>query len=314
MTILLTERIHESGMSLLAERFDLRVAPDTSKDTLLELLPDAIAVVTRLTAIDRELIEAGRNLAVIGRHGVGVDNIDIVAAHERGISVVTTGDANATAVAEHAMFAVGALLRNIPQFDADVRRGDWSSRNRYLGSEVAGKVLGIVGLGSIGLRLARIAANGFGMQVHYFDPFAPLGHREEAAQWSAVSHRDLDSLLAEADVLSVHVPLTDETTGMIDADRLAKMRPGALVINFARGGIVDEEALVDAITRGRLRGAALDVFTEEPPDPAKSAVLGLPGQILLSPHTAFLTEESLEKMAIVLAQAVADAVESAGRR
>ena len=313
MKILLTDRIHESGMDRLAERFDVVVAPDTSKATIRKLIPDALAVITRLTAIDRELIEAGQGLVAIGRHGVGVDNIDMTAARERGITVITTGEANSTAVAEHAMFAIGALLRHILVFDAEVRSGNWGIRDQLRGTEAAGKSLGILGLGSIGLRLARIATEGFGMRVHWHDLFVTDTNRQAAERLGAIRHDDLDAMLPHLDVLSVHVPLTESTRGLIDADRLQRLPAGAIVVNFARGGIVQEDALVDALDSGHLRGAALDVFEDEPVRP-DAPYLRYPNRILLSPHTAFLTDESLEKMSLTLAHAITDAVTAAERK
>ncbi|HML45140.1 MAG TPA: NAD(P)-dependent oxidoreductase, partial [Clostridia bacterium] len=254
MKILYIQPLHEAGMARLAERYTVCVAPDTRRETLLQAVADADVLITRLTPLDAELLAAGKRLKAVAKHGVGVDNIDTTYCANRGIAVLTTGDANSVTVAEHAMLAIGALFKRIAYLDRAMRRGDWAARDQAGSFDLEGRMLGIVGFGRIGRHLARMASQGFGMLVGVFDPYVVRADIEAAG---CEAFDDLDDLLAQADAISPHVPLTRETRHLLDGRRLSLMKPGALVINFARGGVVCEEALEAALASGQIGGAAL---------------------------------------------------------
>lgn len=298
--VLYIQPVHDCGMAYLRDRYDVVVAPDVTAFT--SLLPDADAVVTRLTRIDRAVLDLAPHLKVIGRHGIGVDNIDVELAAARGVKVITTADANSTSVAEHTLLAIGSLYKQIPWFDRQTRAGNWQSRDRSRARELAGKTLGIVGMGNIGRTLARMACLGMGMHVRFHDPYASPTVLAEARAAGYEHDHDLDDLLRRVDVVSVHTPLTDETAGLIDARRLRLMHGGAFVVNFARGGIVDEHDLAQALRDGTIAGAAVDVYAIEPLTTGHP-FLGL-DNIVLSPHCSFLTEESLERMSMTLAHGI----------
>src|SRR5207248_1491852 len=247
---------------------------------------------TRVTA---RVLDAGKRLRVVGRAGVGVDNIDVPAATAKGILVVNAPRGNIIAAAEHTIGLLFALARNIPQADASVKRGEWT-RSKFTGVEVRGKVLGLVGLGNIGSEVAK-RAQGLEMEVIAYDPaVAP----ERAEQFN-VRLVELDELLRSADFISIHAPLIDATRNLIDAGRLALVKPSARLINAARGGIVDESALHDALASGRLAGAACDVFLQEPL--GASPLLELPN-FIATPHVAASTAEAQTSVAFDVAEEV----------
>lgn len=297
--ILYIQPIHPDGMAYLAAKpgYEVVVASDASRETLLREIRDADAVVTRLTVVDAELMRHADHLKAVCKHGVGVDNIDTAYCREHGIAVLTTGDANSSTVAEQAMLAIGALFRRTLWLDQRMRQGDWGARDRAGASDLMGKTLGLVGYGRIGKCLARMASKGFLMNVCVYDPFTPR-EAVEADQHRYVER--LEDMLADIDVLSLHVPLTDATRGMIGAPELALMKPGAMVVNFARGGVVDEAALAQALRSGHIAGAALDVFEQEPPR-EDNPLLHLDG-VILSPHCATFTEDSRRRMSMRLAK------------
>lgn len=297
--IVYIQPVHEGGMNRLAGKYEVIVAPDTSRETIERLIADADAIVTRLTPIDQALIAKGTKLKAIARHGIGVDNIDVEYAASRRIAVITTGNANSLSVAEHAIFAIGSLFKKIPLLDREMRKGNWGSRDKTGATEITGKCIGIVGLGNVGSNLARMAKYGFNMRVLVYDPFASA----QAVESHGYEKLDeLDELMKRADVVSVHVPLTAETKDLIDERRFQLMKPGSFIINFARGGIINEQALYQALTAGNVAGAALDVFEHEPPD------IGNPlfqlDNIILSPHCSYFTEESRIKMSMHLAEKI----------
>ncbi|HKE19154.1 MAG TPA: phosphoglycerate dehydrogenase, partial [Kofleriaceae bacterium] len=242
------------------------------------------------------VIEAGVRLKIIGRAGIGVDNIDVAAASRRGIIVENAPSGNAVTTAEHALCLLLSLARHIPQATASMKAGKWE-KNKFSGTEIMGKTLGVVGLGNIG-RIAADRARGLQMKVLAYDPF--IGR--EAAARLGVELVDLDDLLSRADFITIHTPLTAETKGLIGAAALARMKRGALVVNAARGGLVDEEALVAALDSGHIAGAALDVFVEEPP-PAGSKLVAHP-RVICTPHLGASTEEAQEKVAIEVAEQI----------
>jgi len=297
--VLYIQPIHPAGMERLAERYEVIVAPDASRETIESLIPEAAAIVTRLTTIDAGLIEKGVKLEAVAKHGVGVDNIDVAAASARGIRVLTTGDANSLSVAEHAFFAIGALCKGITGLDSEFHRGNWACRDQVKAVEVTGKTLGIAGLGKIGSRLAHMAKNGFSMDVAVYDPYLT---KDEIISQGCRPVDSIEELCRSADVLSVHVPLSDATRNLIDKKRLALMKPGAFVINFARGGIVNERDLCEALNSKTIAGAAVDVFEQEPPAPDHPYFST--ERLILSPHCSTFTEESRARMSLNLADGI----------
>ena len=295
--ILVTEPLHPEALDILKGTGDVVECLYPGERELLDLIHEAEALVVRSrTRVTRQVVEAGQCLRVIARAGAGVDNIDVEAATRRGILVVNAPGANTIAVAEHTLALILALARRIPEADASLRAGRWE-KERLEGVELMGKVLGLIGLGRIGSAVAQ-RAQAFGMQVVAYDPFVSVAHAEALR----VRLASLDEVLRESDFLSVHAPATPQTRRLIGAAELAKMKPTARLVNCARGGIVDEEALARALREGRLAGAALDVFEEEPP--TRSPLLTAPN-VILTPHLAGSTEEAQRKVGLSAAGDVA---------
>jgi D-3-phosphoglycerate dehydrogenase len=264
--------------------------PGLPADELLEIIPNYDALLVRsATKVTESVIAAGKGLRVIGRAGVGVDNIDIDAATQYGVIVVNAPTGNVVAAAEHTIAMLMAMARTIPQADAHVRAGAWK-RNQFVGTEVRNKTLGSVGLGRIAQEVAR-RAQGLGMNVVAYDPYVT----EEYAGQRGVELLDLPALLSRADFITLHVPLTDQTRNLFNAERLAQTKPGVRILNVARGGVIDERALVEAIARGHVAGAAIDVFAVEPL-PADSP-LRTSDRVILTPHLGGSTVEAQEKVA-----------------
>ncbi len=275
-------------------------ASGDDRPTLLAKLAGAHGLVVRsATKVDAELLAAAPVLRVVGRAGVGVDNVDVDAATYAGVMVVNTPDANTISAAEHTMALLLAQARRIPAADASLRSGVWD-RASFQGVELYGKTLGILGLGRIGTLVAQRAAS-FGMRVLAFDPFVG----DDRAGRIGVRMCPLAQVLAEADFISVHLPRTRETEGMVDAAALALTKPGVRVVNVARGGIVDEQALADAIVSGHVGGAAVDVFAVEPT--TESPLFGLE-QVVVTPHLGASTVEAQDKAGLAVASAVAAAL------
>lgn len=290
--LLLTEEILDPSIDELAQRY--QVVRETQlwndRERLFARLADVRAVMVRnMTTVDRAFLEAAPNLKVIGRIGVGLDNLDLRAIGERGVVVCYPPEENAVSVAEHVFAMLLGFARHIPQADRCVRDGRWD-RSRYIGFELAGKTMGILGLGRIGFRVA-VRAHAFGMKVVAFDPY--LVHQHPAVTETHTDLLPLEEVLRQSDVITIHLPLTDETRHLLDAERLALLKPNAVVINTSRGPIIDEPALLEALRAGRLTGACLDVFEKEPPSP--NPLFELPN-VLLSPHIASWTEESLHRV------------------
>ena len=304
--IVISEFMDAPAVERLRARFDVDYRPKLVDDpaALDEALHFADAwIVRNRTQVRGRLLEAAANVRVIGRLGVGLDNIDLVACEARGIKVIPASGANAESVAEYVVTAALGGLRGAYFSTRAVEAGTWPRQMLSLGREAAGKVMGIIGLGSIGQLTARKAA-ALGMRVIAHDPGLPAG----AEAWRDVEAppRSLDGLLAESDVVSLHVPLTSETRGLLDAGRLALMKRDAILINTARGGLVDEAALAAMLRAGRLGGAALDVFEKEPL-PAGSPLVGAP-RLLLTPHIAGVTVEANERVSALIAERVAAAL------
>jgi D-3-phosphoglycerate dehydrogenase len=299
--VLISDKLEPSGLNLLRQAgIELDERHGLTGAALQEALRAADGVIVRSgTRITAELLEEPGKLRAVVRAGVGVDNIDVAAATRRGIVVMNTPGGNTVSTAEHTITLLLALARRLPAADATLRQGKWE-RNKFVGTQLAGKTLGVVGLGRVGREVARRAA-GLDMKVLGFDPFLSP---DRAGQLGIESVSDLDSLLPRCDFLSVHTPLTDETRHLIGAAQLARMRRGARILNCARGGIIDETALVDALTSGHLAGAALDVFLQEPPPP-DHPLLKLPN-VVLTPHLGASTVEAQESVAREAAQLLID--------
>ncbi len=294
--ILVADQLAEDGLARLRQVADVDVRLKLSEDQLVRAVPEFDALVVRSqTKVTSAVLEAGERLRVVGRAGVGVDNIDLDAATRHGILVVNAPRGNIIAAAEHAVALLLALARNIAQADASMRRGEWE-RSRYTGAEIRGKVLGIVGLGNIGSEVAR-RAQGLELDVIAYDPAVP----PERAEHFNVELVGLDELFRRADFISVHAPLVEGTRNLIGARVLDLAKPTARLVNAARGGIVDEAALYDALAGGRLAGAAADVFAEEPP--GASPLLRLPN-FLATPHIAASTHEAQVSVAADVAEEV----------
>ena len=300
--ILVSDPLDSSGLDILrASGAELLELPDADRPRLPELIDGFDALVVRsMTKVTRELLTAGRRLKVVGRAGIGVDNVDVKAATELGILVVNAPTANMLSATEHTFALLLSLVRNVPAADASMRAGQWD-RKRFVGVELQGKTLGVVGLGRIGQRVAA-RARAFEMTVVAYDPFLDAA----AARRLDVELLDLDGLLARADVVTLHTPLTDQTRGLLGAARLGRMKPGALLINCGRGGLVDEAALLAALESGRLAGAALDVFAEEPP--TDWTLIRHP-KVVSTPHIGAQTREAQERISTETAQMVLAALD-----
>jgi D-3-phosphoglycerate dehydrogenase len=292
--VLIAEPLAEAGVELLRAHHEVDARAATTREELLSAVAGAEALVVRsATRVDAEVLEAGRRLKVVGRAGIGLDNVDVAAATRLGIMVVNAPQSNVISAAEHTVALILAQARNIPQAHLALREGRWE-RGRFQGAELYGKTLGIVGLGRVGALVAQ-RLNAFGMHLLAYDPYVS---RDRAAQMG-VELASLADVLARADVVTVHLPKTPETTGLIGQSELAAMKPGARLVNTARGGIVDEAALAKAIDDGHLAGAALDVFAEEPT--TQSPLFDLDG-VVVTPHLGASTTEAQDKAGVTIAQ------------
>jgi len=307
--VLLADQIAPEGIRLLEEADGIEV-DDRAGITESELLSviggyEALIVRSR-THVTAEVLEAGARLKVVGRAGVGVDNIDVGTARQHGVVVLNAPGGNVISAAEFAFALMLALVRKIPQADASLRAGRWE-RNRFRGAELHGKTLGLIGAGRIGSEVAK-RARAFGMQVVVHDPYLS----PERAGEMGVELIALAALLQSADVVSIHTPLTDETRGLIGSDQLRLMKPTAYLINAARGGVVDEVALATALEEKKLAGAALDVFEEEPVS-ADHPLLKLDNVVAVA-HLGAATQEAQTHSGIEICKAVRDALIVSGSR
>ncbi|HXF56772.1 MAG TPA: phosphoglycerate dehydrogenase [Actinomycetota bacterium] len=296
--VLVTEPLSERGLALLREEFEVDVRPELASGGLAEAVAPYHALVVRSqTKVTAEVVERAASLRVIGRAGIGLDNVDVEAATRRGILVVNAPQSNIISAAEHTMALLLAQARNVPQAHAATRAGGWE-RERFQGVELHGKTLGVVGLGRVGSMVAQRAA-AFGMRVVAYDPYVS---RDRARALGVELMPSLEALLVQSDFVSIHLPRTPETEGMIGRRELALMKDGARLVNTARGGIVDEEALVEALRSGKLAGAALDVFAEEPP-PKDHPLFSLE-QVVVTPHLGASTREAQDKAGVAIAEMV----------
>lgn len=309
MKIVITEFMDATAVNALRERFAVVYEPTLveRRTDLLGLLGDAPALIVRnRTKVDADLLAAAPRLRVVGRLGVGLDNIDVPACKARSIEIFPATGANALAVAEYVVTTVMVLLRGAYLSSAEVAAGKWPRTGLSNGRETAGRTLGVIGFGGIG-RLAAKLAQGLGMRVLACDPLLPA----DSQIWSesGVARRELDELLAESDAVSLHVPLTPQTRGLMDAARIGRMKAEAVLINTARGGIVDETALAEALRHGKLAGAALDVFAQEPL-PDGSPLITAPN-LILTPHVGGVTRESNIRVSSMIATKVANFLQTA---
>ena len=255
MKVLVSDNLHEAGIELLKSVAEVEVATGLSKEELIKKIKDKDALLIRsATKVTSDVIDAAKNLKAIGRAGVGVDNIDLDAATKRGIVIVNSPTASSITVAEHTIGLMLSLARNIPFADSSLKSKKWEKK-KFLGVELRGKTLGIIGIGRIGLEVSK-KAKAFDMNVISYDPYIS----EKAIKKLGVEVADLDTLLKESDFITLHIPKTDETKHIIGDEAISKMKEGAAIINCARGGVVDEEALLRGLESGHVGAAALDVF------------------------------------------------------
>jgi len=296
--ILISDPIAEQGIKKLQEYFEVDFKPGISKDELIKIIPEYSGLVVRSeTKVTQEVISAGRKLKVIGRAGVGVDNIDVEYATKKGILVINAPEGNTIAAAEHTMALILSLSRKIPHAYFSLKEGKWD-RKSFVGHELYGKTLGLVGLGRIGSEVAK-RAKAFKMRIVAYDPYISP---EKAKELEVELLSSLDELLKVADYVSLHLPLTPETENLIGERELSLMKPSSYLINCARGKLVDEGALYNALKEKRIAGAALDVFRQEPLNP-DNPLLTL-DNVVLTPHLGASTQEAQEKVAVIVAEEI----------
>jgi len=298
MKVLVTEPLSESGLALLRQDYDVDVKPELAKEGLADAIaPYSGLIVRSQTKVTEEVLDRAEWLKVIGRAGIGLDNIDVEAATRRGVLVVNAPQSNIVSAAEHTIALMLAQARNIPQANSALKAGRWE-RERFQGVEVYGKTLGVIGLGRVGTMVAQRAL-AFGMRVVVYDRYVS---KVRARQVGVDLMQNPEALLVQSDVITIHLPRTPETEGLIGEREIALMREGARIVNTSRGGIVDERALVNALRDGRLGGAALDVFSEEPVP--KSHPLLVLDQVVATPHLGASTQEAQDKAGAAIAEMV----------
>ena len=303
--VLVIGTIRPEGLAVLQDRPDIRLRQldETDRAGLLEAAGTATAILVRTSPLDRAVIDRAPGLKVVSRHGVGYDNVDLEALNERRIPLAIAANANRVSVAEHTLFMMLALAKQAIDHDEGVRGGNWAIRNRFAAFELAGRTLLLLGFGRIGREVA-LRARAFGMTVEVLDPYVDDADLDACG---CIRATGLDAALGRADVVSLHLPLTAATRHVIDAGKLASMRSTALLINTARGGLIDEPALARALGEGHLGGAGIDVFEDEPPRP-DNPLLAAP-RTLLSPHSAGVTDESMVRMATEAATNILDVLD-----
>jgi D-3-phosphoglycerate dehydrogenase len=296
--VLVSEPLAASGIDAMkAAGFEVDERPGLSPAELLDAVKGAAALVIRsATRVTAEVLEAGSDLVVVGRAGIGLDNVDVAEATRRGVMVVNAPQSNILSAAEHTVALMLAQARNIPQANADLRAGQWN-RSRWEGVELHGKTLGILGLGRVGVLVAQ-RAHAFGMRLVAYDPFVSA---ERARQLGVTLVPTVDELVSTVDVMTIHLPKTPDTLGLVNAEVLAKAKPGLRIVNTARGGIIDEAALADAVRNGQVAGAALDVFAEEPT--TESPLFAL-DDVIVTPHLGASTAEAQDKAGQTIAEQV----------
>jgi len=300
--ILVADPISESGLTVFQNQnghFKVDARSKLSLEDLKVAAADVDAIIVRSeTKITADVLASSKKVRIVGRAGVGVDNIDVNAASRQGVIVVNVPGGNTISAAEHTVAMILALSRNIPQANASLKAGEWK-RSQFTGTELQGKVLGLIGMGRIGREVSK-RCQSFGMSVMGFDPYTS----EEYAKNFNIKFSTLEEIYAQADYITVHVPLNDSTRHLFNAETLKKLKPGVRLINCARGGIIDEQALAEAIKSGHVKGAAIDVFEEEPPK-KDNPLLALPN-VIVTPHLGASTEEAQVKVAQELAETLRD--------
>ena len=297
MKVLITERLAGPGVERLREHLEVDVDLDLTPDELVERIPAYDALIVRsATKVTTELIERAENLKVIGRAGIGLDNVDVDAATRHGVLVVNAPQSNVLSAAEHTIALLLAQVRNIPQAHSALTAGSWE-REKWQGVELHGKTLGIVGLGRVGTLVAQ-RASAFGMRIIAFDPYVTP---QRAGQMGVELVDSVAEICKRSDFITIHLPKTAETIGVIGANELNQVRPGVRIVNTARGGLIDEAALVEALKDGRVGGAAVDVFDEEPL--TKHPLFGLPN-VVVTPHLGASTAEAQDKAGLAIAEQV----------
>ena len=297
--VLVSDPINQAGIDILSQVAQVDVKTNLPPEELVAIIPEYDALMIRSgTRVTQEIIEAGKQLKIIGRAGVGVDNVDVPAATRQGIVVVNSPEGNTIAAAEHALAMMLSLSRHIPHANESVKNNQWD-RKSFIGTEVYKKTLGVVGLGKIGSHVAT-AARAMGMKLLAYDPFISI----ERAEQLGCRLVEMDLLFRESDYITLHIPKTAETAHLINAEALAKMKPGVRIVNCARGGIIDEEALAEALKEGKIAGAALDVFESEPL--GESPLRSLGKEVILTPHLGASTEEAQVNVAIDVAEQIRD--------
>ncbi|MCX7994509.1 MAG: NAD(P)-binding domain-containing protein [candidate division WOR-3 bacterium] len=297
MKILISDPIASEGIEILKKSgFEVVEKTGMAPEELIKTIPDFDAIIVRsATKVTKEVIEAGKKLKVIGRAGVGLDNVDAEAAKSRGIKVLNTPAATSISVAELALGMMLSAARMIPQATVSTRAGKWEKK-RFHGIELYGKTLGIIGIGRIGSELAK-RAKAMGMEVIAYDPYV------SSSEFARIV--DFDTLLKNSDFISLHIPKTKETTHLLNREAFNKMKDGVIIVNCARGGVIDEDALYDALVSGKVKVACLDVFEVEP---AKEHKLFSLEQVILTPHIGAQTEEGQVRAGIQIAELVRDAL------
>lgn len=301
MKVLIPEGIHQAGVAWLEERgYEVVSRTGADHDSLMREIMDSDAAIIRGAVIDEAILKQGApRLKVIARHGIGYDNVDIAAAEKLGIYVTFTPQASIRTVAEHTIALIMAKAKHLKESDAYVRAGKWGEfKCCYVGTELGDSILGLIGLGRIGNEVAKIAALGFGMQVVAFDPYARKENLPEYVQLCATR----EEVLTQADFVSLHFPLTEQTEGSVNQAFFAAMKPSAVLINTSRGEVVDQKALTEALEKGIISGAALDVMVPEPL-PANHPLSEVPN-LLLTPHYATITATAQQRLAVDSARCV----------
>jgi D-3-phosphoglycerate dehydrogenase len=292
--VLLSERIDESGLRLLAQsKAEVTISPEPTEEAIANLIADADALIIRTAGkVTRQTIQRAERLKVISRTGGGLNNVDVEAATEYAIVVCGVKGPQDRLVAEHSVFLMGALAKQFFYLDAQVRKGNFLSRKEYRPQGLSGKRVGLIGLGRIGRLVAEICTRAFRMEVWAYDPFVTA---ETLASDDVVLKKDMTEVIRTADFLSLHVPLTEQTKGLMGSAQFESMKPGAFLINTSRGEVVQEAALVDALKNQKIAGAGLDVFENEPPDVGNP--LFQMQNVIATPHSAALTKEVVAQLA-----------------
>lgn len=315
-TVLFTERIHEDGMEMIKARYNVKVASSTSENVISEEVKDADALIVRSSPITSKIINSGSRLKVIGRHGIGVDQIDIMAANRNRVMVVNTPDANTMSVAEHAVASMLNLCKRLHEVDKALRDGVFDqggslpglvTKLGYMTTELNSKKVGLIGFGRIARIVADICAKGFHMKTFAYDAYIPA---ETIKDNGAEPCERMEDILKNCDVISLHLPLTNEIKNLIGKKEIELMKHSAILVNTGRGRLINEKDLYEALKEGKIAGAAIDVFEKEPPD-SDNKLFTL-DNILVTPHMAAMTDGALKRMAIDVAKDVINVLE--GRR